>query len=74
MQFHVDAALGHFDAFGFEEFSLKGGVRLADQEFAICADDAMPRNAFARRATCHSASCGSSPAREAEGFGNSPIG
>ena len=30
MKLHVDAAFGHFDAFSFEEFSLKRGVWFAD--------------------------------------------
>src|SRR5260370_18906447 len=47
--FQVHARLSDFDAFAFEEFSLQGSVRLADEDFAALTDDAMPGNAFAGR-------------------------
>jgi len=30
VELHVDAAFGHLNAFGFEEFSLQGSIGLAD--------------------------------------------
>jgi hypothetical protein len=47
VQVHVNAALGHLDAFGFEEFALKGSVRFADEEFAASSHDTMPWDCFA---------------------------
>jgi hypothetical protein len=59
VEFHIDAAFGHLDAFAFEKFALKGSVRLADEEFAARSDDTMPRDSFAGRTTRHGAAGGS---------------
>ena len=65
MELHVDAALGHLNAFGFEELSLQGSVWFADEKFPTCTDDAMPGNSFARRATSHGAASRSCASRKA---------
>lgn len=73
MELHVDAAFGHLDAFGFEEFSLQGCVGLSNEKLATCAENAMPGDGFARRACSHGAASGSCAAREAQGSSNGPI-
>src|SRR5205809_2810088 len=69
----VHARLNDFDAFAFEEFSLEGGVRLANEDFAALADDAMPGNAFAGRSGGHGASSAARAARKAQCFRQRPI-
>src|SRR5713226_5764156 len=71
--FQVHTRLNDFDAFAFEEFSLEGSVRLADENFAALPDDAMPGNTFSGRSGCHSASCAARAAWEAQGFRQRPI-
>ena len=73
VKLHVNAAFGHEDAFGFEEFSLKRGVRLADEKLPICTHDAMPGNAFSGGAACHGAAGGSGAAGQAQGFSDGAI-
>src|SRR5260370_1389255 len=73
MVFQVHARLNDFDAFAFEELSLQGSVRLADQDFAAFTDHTMPGNAFAGRSGGHGASCAPRPAREAQGSSQRPI-
>jgi len=58
MFFDVDAGLDDGNAFGFEELLLKGGVRLADQDFAVRTEDAVPGDAFALRRSAHGAAGG----------------
>ncbi len=65
----VDAGLGDFDAFGFEEFFLEGGVGLADEDFAALADHAMPGNAFSRGSGGHGTPGAACAAAQAQGFG-----
>src|SRR6267154_6290921 len=69
----VHTRLNDFDAFAFEEFSLEGSVRLANEDFAALADDAMPGNAFAGRSGGHGASCAARAARKAQCFCQRPI-
>src|SRR5467141_2766541 len=69
----VHTRLNDFDAFAFEEFSLEGSVRLANEDFAAIADDAMPGNAFSGGCGCHSASFAARAAGEAQGFRQRPI-
>src|SRR5467141_551961 len=71
--FQVHARLSDFDAFAFEEFSLQGSVRLADEDFAALTDDAMPGNAFSGRSRGHGASGAARAARETQGFRKGPI-
>src|SRR5260370_31683794 len=66
--FQVHARLSDFYPFAFEEFSLQGSIRLANEDFAAFTDDAMPGNAFAGRSGGHGASCAARAAREAQGF------
>ena len=73
MKLHVDAAFGHEDAFGFEEFSLKGSVRLADEKLPVRSDYAVPRDAFSGGATCHGTTGGSGAAGQAQGFSHGAI-
>jgi len=70
---HVDAALGHLDAFGLEEFSLQGSVRLADEKFPTCTNDAMPGNSLSGRAASHGATGSSCATRQVQGSGYGPI-
>lgn len=64
--FHIDAALGHGDAFGFEQAALQGGVRFANQEPAPGPDDAVPRDAESGRAGGHGMTGGTRTSAQAE--------
>src|SRR5258708_21116657 len=66
--FQVHARLSDFYPFAFEEFSLQGSIRLANEDFAAFADNAMPGNALAGRSGGHGASSASRTAGEAQGF------
>src|SRR5437667_11545994 len=55
MAFQVNAGLDDGDAFAFEEFSLQRSVRLANEDFAAFAEDAMPGDAFSGRGRGHGA-------------------
>jgi hypothetical protein len=74
VELHVDAALGHLNALGFEEFSLQGGVGFADEEFPARAQNAMPGNSPSGRTTGHGATCGSCAARQAQRASYCPVG
>jgi hypothetical protein len=69
MTLQVDAALDDGDAFTFEKFFLKRGVRLADEDLAVCAKDAVPGDTFSARSCGHGAACGSCAPRETQGSG-----
>src|ERR1700747_18626 len=56
MLFQVHAKFYERDAFTFEQFSLKQGVRPANEDFAAVTDDAVPRNPFSRGSSGHGAS------------------
>jgi hypothetical protein len=71
--FNRDAGFEDEDAFGFEQFALQGGVGFANQEFAACADDAVPRNASAGRTSSHCVAGGSCAAAQLQGFSECPI-
>src|SRR5713226_4871529 len=71
--FQVHARLSDFDAFAFEEFSLQGSVRLADEDFAALTDDAMPGDALSGGSGSHSAASGARAASQAQGFSERPI-
>src|SRR5258707_1069909 len=66
--FQVHARLSDFYPFAFEEFSLQGRVRLANEDFAAFTDDAMPGNALAGRSGGDGGSCAARAARGAQGF------
>jgi hypothetical protein len=74
MVFHVDAGFDNGHAFAFEEFSLEGGVRLANQKLAVCAQDAMPGDAFSGRASSHRVACGACAAAETQESSERPVG
>jgi len=71
--FQVYARLDDCDALAFEEFSLQGSVRLANEDFAALTDDAMPGDALSRGSGSHSAASGTRAARKAQGFSERPI-
>lgn len=62
MFFQVDAGFYDVDAFAFEELFLKRGVRFADQDFSVGAEDAVPGNAFAARGRAHGSPRAAGPA------------
>jgi hypothetical protein len=74
MSFEVDASLNHGDAFGLKQFTLQGSDGFADEQFALIADDAVPRNASSRWGRRHSSSYGPRPAPQVQSFGERPIG
>lgn len=74
MEFDIQAGFGEGHALTFEEFSLERCVRLANQEFAAGAYDAMPGDAFSRGAGGHGAACSPASAREAQRLSERPIG
>lgn len=69
MTLQVDAALDNGDAFTFEKFFLKRGVRLADEDLAVCAKDAMPGDSSTAWSCRHGPAGGSCAAWEAQGSG-----
>jgi hypothetical protein len=73
MEFQVDAALGHGDAFRFKEFALQAGVGFAEEEFAAGAQYAMPRYAFTGRCCRHGMTGSAGAATEAQNSSNIPI-
>ena len=73
MGIQIDAGLGDLNAFGFEEFLLKGSVRLADQDFAAFAYDAMPRDALSGRSGSHGAACSARAAGKTQELRKRPI-
>jgi len=74
MFFDVDAGFDDGDAFGFEKLFLEGGVGLADEDFALGAEDAMPGDAFAARSGCHGAASSARAAGKSQGSSEGPIG
>ncbi len=68
MIFQIDAGFGDFDAFGFKEFFLERGVRLADEDFAALTDHAMPGNAFSRGSGGHGAPGAACSTAQAQNF------
>src|SRR5260370_36979113 len=71
--FQVHTRLNDFDAFAFEEFSLEGSVRLADENFSALADNAMPGNTFSGRSGGQWAFCGVRGAWDAHGVRQRPL-
>ena len=69
MTLQVDAELDNGDAFTFEKFPLKRGVRFADEDFAVCAKDAMPGDSLSARSRGHGTASGASAPRETQGSG-----
>ena len=74
MFFYVDAGFDDWNAFGFEELFLQGGVGFADQDFAVGAKDTVPWYAFALWSGAHGATGGSRSTGEAQGFSKGSIG
>jgi len=70
--FQVHTRLNDFDAFAFEEFSLEGSVRLADEDFAALADNAMPGNAFAGRVAAMARPAVRAPPGRRRAFASAP--
>jgi hypothetical protein len=71
--FNIHAGFEDVNAFGFEELFLEGSVRFADQDFAVGAEDAMPRDAFALRSGAHGAADGTCAAGYTQGFSDGSI-
>jgi len=69
----IHARLDDPDAFTFEELSLQGTVRFADEDFAVFTDNPVPGNAFTRGSHCHGASGTARASREAQYFRQYPI-
>lgn len=65
-----DALLGQRECFGFEELALEGSIGLADEQLAVGANHAVPRDAFAARARGHGASGCACAARQADRLGD----
>ncbi len=74
MFFYVDSGFDHGNAFGFKELFLEGGVGLADQDFAVGPEDAVPRDAFALGSGAHSAAGGPCATGETQGSSEGSIG
>ena len=74
MFFYVDAGFDDRNAFGFEELFLERGVRFANQDFAVGAEDAVPGDASASRSGAHGAAGGAGPAGQAQGSSQGSIG
>src|SRR6266480_1483327 len=70
--FQVHPGLDDGDAFAFEEFSLQGCVRLADQDSAPFTKDTMPRNTFSGGSCGHGATRAARAAGKTQGFSQGP--
>ena len=66
MALQVEAGFDNFDAFAREEFFLERSVRLANQDFAVISDNAVPGNAFPGGCCGHRAAGSTGPAAEAQ--------
>jgi hypothetical protein len=73
VKLHSNLLLGHFHAFGFQEFSLQRSVRFADEKFPACANHAVPGNSFAGGAGRHSTTRRASATGQAQGPSKGPI-
>jgi hypothetical protein len=71
---HFDAGFDYLDAFGFQKFSLQRTVRFANEDFAVCGQNTMPRNAFSGRRGGHGAARGAGSAGQAQNFSNRSVG
>lgn len=65
----VDAGFGDFYTFAGKEFFLQGGVRLANEDFAVCADYAVPRDSSAFRSGSHGPTGAARAANQTQGSG-----
>src|SRR5947199_8401672 len=73
MAFQAHAGLDDGYTFAFEEVSLQGSVRLADEAFAAFAEDAMPGDAFSGRSCVHGASTAAGAPGTTQGITQRPI-
>ncbi len=73
MFLEVDAGFEDGNSFGFEEFFLQRGVRLADEDFAVGTEDAVPRDSFALRSCAHGAASRPSAAGQTQGLSEAPV-
>ena len=73
MLLQIHAELHERNPFAFEKFSLKQGVRSANEDFAAVADDPVPRNPFSGGSGSHGASSRARAAGQTEGFGQPSI-
>jgi hypothetical protein len=62
----AEAGFDNFDAFTREEFFLERSIRLANEDFAVISDHAVPGNAFPGGCGRHSAAGTASTAAEAQ--------
>ncbi len=74
MILEVDAGFDDGNSFGFEELFLQGGVRFANEDFAVGAEDAVPGDAFALRSCAHGAAGGARAAGQTQSSCKAPIG
>ncbi len=74
MLLKIDAKLDDWHSFAFKKFFLQRGVRLADEDFAVGAEDAMPGDAFAARSGAHGAACGAGAAAKVQSFSKASVG
>jgi hypothetical protein len=71
--FHVYAGFAKGNTFGFKQFALQAGERLADQQFSAITDDAVPGNTLAGGTCRHGAASTACSSAEAKHFGEPPI-
>lgn len=62
MLLHIDTRFQDVNAFGLQELFLERSVRLANEDFAVRAKDAVPGYSFALRSRAHSPAHGASAA------------
>jgi len=74
MLFEIDAGFDDLNAFGFEELFLEGGVRFTGQDFAVGAEDAVPRDGFAPGSGAHGTACRASAAGQTQSSSEGSIG
>jgi len=72
--FQVEAGFDNFDAFADKKFSLERSVGLANEDFAVVSDNAVPGNAFPGGCGGHGPAGAACPAGEAQNSSQRPIG
>ena len=74
MAVQLEAGFHNAHAFAFEEFFLQRGVRLADEDFSLLANNAMPGDSFSGGSGGHGAARAACAAAETQDSSEAPIG
>ncbi len=73
MASQIEAGFHHMHTFAFEEFFLQRGVRLADKDFSLLANNAVPGDSFSGGGCGHGAPGAACAAAETQDSSEGPI-